>query len=388
MRTKPGRSLWPGKAALLAGHCAGMADLAALPVWVGALVATYGFNPQQAGGLVTLFLAGAVGASIVCASFFHRVSGRTVAACGFAAASLFFYALASTSGFGSMALLHTLAGAAVGCAASATHGTIGRSVHPHRLFAAAGLALGVFALVFLGIVPALVEALGGRAVFVALSAVMAAAAMTALFLFPQPEVAAPTIAARARTMPREVWFVIVGISIMSLNQAMMFGFVERIGMDSSFGAPMVHGVLIALGLVNLLPAPLAAVLERRVNARTVLLAGPVLQAIIVLALTQDAGLVRYAVAAATCVFPMIFTHTFAFGMLARLDFSGRATAATPAMVMTGAALGPVIAGTLVKSFGYASLGISALIVATLAILCFSRLRAPDGRGTQPLQISP
>jgi predicted MFS family arabinose efflux permease len=388
MTTKPAGSLWRGRAALLAGHCAGMADLAALPVWVGALVASYGFNPQQAGGLVTLFLAGAVAASIVCASSFHRVSGRAVAACGFAAASLFFFALASTSGFGSMALLHTLAGAAVGCAASATHGTIGRSVHPHRLFATAGLALGLFALAFLGIVPPLVEVLGGRAVFMALSAVMAATALTALMVFPQPDLAAPTVAARARAMPREAWFVIVGISIMSLNQAMMFGFVERIGMDAGFGAPMVHGVLIALGIVNLAPAPLAALLERRVNARTVLLAGPALQAIIVLALTQDAGAVRYAIAAATCVFPMIFTHTFAFGMLARLDASGRATAATPAMVMTGAALGPVIAGTLVKNFGYASLGVSALVVATLAVLCFSRVRAPQGQGAQPLQVSP
>jgi predicted MFS family arabinose efflux permease len=388
MTTQSAGSLWPGRAALLAGHCAGMADLAALPVWVGALVASYGFDPQQAGGLVTLFLAGAVAASIVCASSFHRVSGRTVAACGFAAASLVFFALASASDFGLMALLHTLAGGAVGCAASATHGTIGRSLHPHRLFAAAGLALGLFALAFLGIVPVLVEGLGGRAVFLALSAVMAATAVTALMLFPQPEVAAPTVAARARAMPREAWFVIVGISIMSLNQAMMFGFVERIGIDHGFGLPMVHGVLIALGLVNLVPAPLAAVLERRVNGRTALLVGPALQAVIVLALTQDAGVVRYAIAAATCVFPMIFTHTFAFGMLARLDGSGRATAATPAMVMTGAALGPVIAGTLVKGFGYASLGVSALVVATLAIWCFSRVRPPLERGAQPLQISP
>jgi predicted MFS family arabinose efflux permease len=73
----------------------------------------------------------------------------------------------------------------------------------------------------------------------------------------------------------------------------------------------------------------------------------------------------------------LFTHTFAFGMLARLDPSGRTTAATAAMVMIGAACGPVIAGTLVQGFGYPSLGISATVLATLAVLCFSRVRGPQ-----------
>ena len=45
-----------GRIALMVAHCAGMVDLVALPVWVGTLIAHYGFDPQQAGGLATLFL--------------------------------------------------------------------------------------------------------------------------------------------------------------------------------------------------------------------------------------------------------------------------------------------------------------------------------------------
>jgi len=33
-------------AALVIAHCAGMLDLVALPVWVGALVERYGFAPR------------------------------------------------------------------------------------------------------------------------------------------------------------------------------------------------------------------------------------------------------------------------------------------------------------------------------------------------------
>ena len=50
-----------------------------------------------------------------------------------------------------------------------------------------------------------------------------------------------------------VWFGIAGISCMALTQAMMFSFLERIGIDRGFGREAVTGVLIALGLRQSLP---------------------------------------------------------------------------------------------------------------------------------------
>ena len=87
-----------------------------------------------------------------------------------------------------------------------------------------------------------------------------------------------------------------------------------------------------------------------------MIAGPVLQAVLALTLTQTSQFNAYATAAAVFPTVMIFTHTFAFGVLARLDPSGRALAATPAMLMFGAAIGPILGGTLVKAWGYGSLG--------------------------------
>jgi predicted MFS family arabinose efflux permease len=104
-----------------------------------------------------------------------------------------------------------------------------------------------------------------------------------------------------------------------------------------------------------------------------LLAGPVLQALLVLVIMGSTAFAPYAAAASVFAAVMIFTHTFAFGLMARLEPSGRAMAATPAMVMIGAAIGPVLGGILVQSFGYASLGPVALVLGSLAVLCFSRL---------------
>ena len=369
-----------GRIALMVAHCAGMVDLVALPVWVGALIGHYGFDPQQAGSLATLFLAAAVVASVVLAPRFGRLPRRAVVAAGFGTAGLAFLGASVRQDFAALALLHALAGLAAGAALSVTHGTIARSVNPHRLFAIVGIALGVFAITFFASVPPLLAALGGVALFRVFAAVMALAASVAVFAFPHAE-GAPAVGstpppACATPMPRAVWFGIGGIACMGLVQAMTFAFLERVGTERGFGLAAVTGVLVTLGLVNLLPAALAALLEKRWSARAVLLTGPVLQAVLVALIMQSTVFAPYAAAASVFAAVMIFTHTFAFGLLAKLEPSGRALAATPAMTMTGAAIGPILGGTLVKAFGYGSLAFAAAAIAALAVACFSRLPAP------------
>jgi predicted MFS family arabinose efflux permease len=134
-------------------------------------------------------------------------------------------------------------------------------------------------------------------------------------------------------------------------------------------------VLIALGLVNLLPAVLAAILEKRCSARRVLLIGPAVQATLAVTIMVSTAFWPYAAAASVLAAVMVFTHTFAFGLLARLDTSGRALAATPAMLMTGSAIGPILGGTLVTLFGYEALALVALCLAAVAVFSFSRLPA-------------
>src|SRR5512138_198791 len=107
-----------GRAALMVAHCAGMVDLVALSVWVGVLITHYGFNPQQAGGLPTLFLAGVVVASVVLAPRFQRLPGRRVASVGFAVSALTFWLAAGATGYAELAVLHALSGVATGAALS------------------------------------------------------------------------------------------------------------------------------------------------------------------------------------------------------------------------------------------------------------------------------
>lgn len=57
--------------------------------------------------------------------------------------------------------------------------------------------------------------------------------------------------------------------------------------------------------------------------------------------------------------------------------SGRAVAATSAMIMIGSAIGPILGGTLVKGMGYSGLGLAALLIDALALAMFLRMRQPS-----------
>jgi predicted MFS family arabinose efflux permease len=367
---------WPGRIALMIAHCAGMIDLVALPVWVGALIAQYQFTPAQAGGLATLFLVGAVISSLALAPRFNRINARIAAVAGFAIACLAFLASAFVSDFASLAVLHFAGGAAIGCALSFTHGTIAHSANPHRLFAIVGMALGVFAIVFLGATPNLIAAFGGPALFRTFALVMAVAAIAAIVAFPTATARSDEdLVDEVAHLRPAVWFGVAGISCMALTQAMMFSFLERIGIDRGFGREAVTGVLIALGFVNLFPAPLAAFLEKRVSPHAVLLSGPICQALIALGIAFSGSFPAYAAPSVFFAAVMIFTHTFAFGVLSKLDPTARALAGTPAMLMIGAAVGPILGGLLVQGSGYGSLGVAAVVIAAIAVFLFSKVHA-------------
>jgi predicted MFS family arabinose efflux permease len=317
---KPSTENWSGRIPLMIAHCAGMVDLVALPVWVGTLISEYKFDPRHAGALATLFLLGAVASSLYFATRFDRIRARFAATAGFAIASLSFLSAAFTNEFSTLAVLHVVAGAAAGCALSMTHGTIGRAVNPHRVFAIVGMALGVFAIVFLGSTPNLVAAFGGPTLFKVFGGVMAIAAVASAIAFPSAPVReAEHLMKDVNHLSSAVWFGVGGVSCMALTQAMMFSFVQRIGIDRGFGVDAVTGVLVALGFVNLFPAPLAAVLEKRLSANTVLLAGPIVQAGLALAIATSGSFLGYAAPTAFFAAVLIFTHTFAGGDAGHAD---------------------------------------------------------------------
>lgn len=394
---KPTPDNLSGKAVLTLAHVVGMVDMVALPVWIGALIQYYKYSPSQAGITVTLFLLGVVLSSLFFAPRFNRVPRKVATAGGFAVGAVaFFFAsqqAVSVSSFQTLALLHAVAGLGVGCALTFTHGSIGRCANPHRLFAVVNVALGMFAVFFLAGMPQLLAQTVASVLFTVIAATMTLAAVVMALAFPVVSAESTldqhttceepheTLATKM-AIPTASWFVIAVVVCLTLNQSMVFAFVERIGADRGFGVDRVNGVLIALGLVNLTPGLLAALLQKKWSPIAVGFAGPIGQATLAVVMTSAAMFMPYAVAVSLFVFMVIFTHNFLFGLLSQLDPSGRAAAATPAMMMLGACIGPALGGGLVQNLGYQGLGWAACAVAFVAVICMLQVRkhlpsAPD-----------
>lgn len=364
-------------AALLLGHCAGMLDLVGLPVWVGAnLIGFYQFDPQKAGLLATMFLLCAVIASLVLAPRFGRMSAKTVTVVGYAVASLAFLGLATFAGndYPTMLVLHAIGGLGAGSALTKVDGTIGRSDNPHRMFAYAGVSVALFGILVLGSGPVIIGKLGGSALWLMFAGVMGFAALLALLAFPKLPAARQHPEGSTGRISRQVWFGIFGMSLLCMAHSMIFPFVERMGIDRGYATSLVASVLMAIGFANLLPSPLAALLEKRLRPERAIVGGTLFHMVLVLLVTQFPRFEVYALAVAVLSTPLLFMHAFLFGLMARLDPSGRAVAATPAMLMTGSAIGPALGGTLLVASDYSGLGIGVAAFGLLAALLFTQTR--------------
>lgn len=364
---------WGSRVSLVTGHMVGMIDQPALPIWVGILISGFAFAPAQAGGLATLFLGGIVVSSLLLSPFFHRVPGRWMPTLGFGVSALVFCVMIGLRDFAALAIGHFIAGFATGLALSFTHGTMGRTSNPHRIFAMGGMLLGIFAFIYLGVAPGLIARFGPSTIFVIFAVVMAVGAVIAACFFPSVSMKDKSVAGASR-FSRSAWQVIIGIMLMSLVQAMVSSFLERAGADRGLLPQQVQSVLVIMGLIAIAPAPIAALLEKRLPATGVGIGGALVQGLVAALIYCSSGFLPYA--AGTMIFPFIilFTHTFMFGRLARLEPTGRAVAATPAMVMAGSTIAPLLGGVLVQTFGYPALGITALVLSLTAFGLFAASR--------------
>jgi predicted MFS family arabinose efflux permease len=372
-----------GRLVLVVCNVSGMVDLVALPLWVGALMQSRGLDAQSAGMMVTTYILGVFGGSLFFAPRLGRISSRLCALAGFGTGAAAFFGLAFTEAVGPMLILHALAGIGAGCGLSFTHGTIGRSHDPHRVFGLCSFGTGVFAIAFFATLPAAIAAHGASALFVVLAGLLAIASVLAAIGFPtlNPPRAGRDSSVAVSFAVRALAF--LGVACLATTQAMIFSFIERVGIVHGFTPAEVGTMLVVGGFVNLTAPIAAALLDRRVShlklAIGILPVHAAFGALAVLAPSY----IPYAVCAIIFVWLIIFGHNFMFSLIAALDPSGRTVASTPAMLMIGSAIGPILGGTLVQSFGYPSLAVAAPVIAAMGCGCFLAIAARSRRSAMP-----
>jgi len=323
---------------------------------------------------MTVYTAGIFLTSITLAPRFTQLPQRLIAIAGFFLGALAFVVIILLDGFAALVPAHFVAGIGAGSALSMVHGTISRSARPHRLFAIANLGVALFSIAFFIGVPAALPR-DPNAVFFVLGGLLALAGIAAAVAFPSTFAAGPTspaAAAGAGVSPYKLAVVLAftGVALMSIGQSNIYPFVERIGAWREFSPQSIANMLAISGILNLLAPIVAAVLENIVPRVATICVALLIHAVFTITASSSATFTPYAVAGSLLIFMTLFSHTFMFGLIAKIDPSGRTASSTPAMITLGAMMGPALGGAMAQFVGFYAIGwvSAALLLASSA--CF------------------
>lgn len=363
--------------ALIVAHMCAAIDLAALPIWVGTLISGFGFNSAQAGGLASIFLVSAVICSFLISKNFHRLEGRWLAPLGFGVATIAFVLMTQQNSFGALAVLHAIGGAGVGMALSFNGGAMGKTSNPHRVNAMGSFGLSIAAILYLVLTPPLIVSYGPKMLFWVFAGIMLLATIVLIFFFPKTkdnEINKNTDIAK---FSKTVWFVITGVVAITMINAMVLSFAERIGADAGFSAESVQTALIFMNLFAIIPPVLAALLQHHISPIKVGMFTLGIQACLAMIIVSTTDSSYWIYFSALLFYPasLIVAVIFLFGYLVKIEPTGRAVAASPVMIMGGSAIGPVISGIIIELTGsYLFVGVVVVVIAIVAGYCLWRAK--------------
>ena len=225
--------------------------------------------------MITAYMIGVFLTSVALAPRFDRLPARLIAIGGFILGALAFFAIINVDGFAVLVPAHFMAGIGAGSALSMVHGTISRSVRPHRLFAIVNFGVAIFSIAFFAAVPDAVQH-SPNVLFYVLGGLLILGAIAAATAFPQPPEGTigwrEKSAAVAGAVPFRLAVILafVGVALLSAGQGQTYAFLERIGSWRGFPASDIGHMLVVSGFLICWRqlSPLCLRMRCRVSARS------------------------------------------------------------------------------------------------------------------------
>jgi MFS family permease len=349
---------------VLAAYGIGLSGANTMPILLGALMDALALDSQSGGFLGTLELvAGAIG-SLLLAPRAATVPRRRLALIGGALAVSGYFLSAAVSGYASIAFVRVATGVCCGVVLAAGNAAAAASRDPDRLFALVAFLAGVAATALLLTLPHTVMPWGYAGGF-ALVGIVCLVALPLFWFLP----AAPGVPERSgfatHRVTGAVAATLTGVFLIEMCGQGVWAFTERIGVGVGLDLADI-GKVAALGnFSGLLGSVVAAWLGTRRGRTAPLAFGVGATALAQWFLVNAASGATYAVAQIGWGLAFYFTAPYMLGLAASLDRQGRWTVAAGAMMMLGAAMGPLMAGSAIEIWGYA--GFAWLLMACTAV---------------------
>ena len=335
---------------VLAAYGIGLSSANTMPILLGALMDGLALDFQSGGFLGTLELvAGALG-SLVLAPRAASLPRRRLALIGGALAVSGYFLSAAAGSYGSIAAVRIATGVCCGVVLAAGNAAAAAAKDPDRLFALVAFLAGLAATVLLWTLPYAVLPWGYAGGYALLGVVCLVALPLFWFLPPAPSV--PEQSASTTHRPTgAVAATLAGAFLLDMCGQGVWAFTERIGADVGLDLTDIGKVTALANFSGLLGSVVAAWLGTRRGRTAPLAFGVAATACAQWFLVNATSGVIYAVAQVGWGLAYYFTVPYIMGLAASLDRQGRWTVSVGAMLVLGAAIGPLVAGSAIESWG-------------------------------------
>lgn len=358
--------------------CTAFTSQMAVPLWVGAVIDSFGFSAKTAGSIAAIEFACVAIASFAVAMRVHTFSVRTLCLVGFTLLILANGVSIFLDNPGTLTVARAVAGAGKGLVISASFGLAGRSTSPARAFALLNGGYTLFAAVTLFTVPFAIKANGAAGVW----ACLCLATVIGVCLLPwmpsartQEIPAAEGSAAAPRTARLSGLLALAALVLLVGGGSVIWTFVERIGLRTGLAITDI-GMILSIGaIITIIGPALAHRLDTRAGYKVPIVVGVGVKALI-------AGILGAVTSAAVfiAVVPffnaaMLLAVPYLQALMSLADPKGRFAAAAGASMTLGAGLGSYIGGVTVTSFGLSYVGpVAVTMLAAVIVLALLSLR--------------
>lgn len=357
---------------------------AVLPLMVGVLARQFAIGTEQAGYVIATNMGAILAGSLSCILLVRRLGILTLIWSGLAVMVTGNVLTMVTDSLHPMIATRLLSGWGEGIVGACCYALMGRAGLPGRSIAFYTGGQAIVGALGLALLPSLMNSYGWHIFYVLVSLVAVPAALLAPLAVRRPDVSGPSRAdAAMRGRPSAYGLgVLGGIFLFFAGLAMIWTFMERLGVDQRLSVIELSFALSASALAGLAGSFAAGAIADRVGRKPGLAIGMLVIGVSLCCLLAP-GFWPYATAICGLSFAWAYQFPFLFRCLAETDRDGEVALLTP--VATGGALtvGPAIGGYLLARGGpeilaCACLGLTAFATVLSVVLGRAQPRPREG----------
>lgn len=357
--------------------CTAFTSQMAVPLWIGAIIDSFGISAETAGLIAAVEFTTVAVASFAVAPRIHQFSVRMLCTIGL---GLLITANASATlldSVGPLLVCRAVAGLGKGLVISAAFGLAGRSVSPARSFALLNGGYALFSVLTFLVVPLAITASGAAGAFGSLCV----ATLVGACLLPwvpvgrsdAQQAAGPKVSTETSNIAG--FLALLALVLFVAGSAVVWTFIERLGVGIGLTVTEIGMILSGAAAISIAGPALAYFLDTRAGYKLPVLLGLGVKIVLAVVLGTVSSTVVFIFAAPLFNLSLLFAVPYLQALMSVADRKGRFAAAAGASMTLGAALGSYLGGVTVTRLGLHHVGtVSAAVLFIVVILALVAIR--------------